>query len=132
MPSRARQLILTPKSPSICIYVYLPVTVSYGHLARCLEIISVAIPMASSCSIYFIVIFSPGPCKNPSSPRGCLAKWHQLSKRGPGNLGLVVAKALGSDKPFDCKIAGSSRTFPLAFYTEYILMDLRDNRDKGQ
>ena len=38
----------------ICIflYVYMSVTVSYGHLARGLEIISVAIPMASSCSIY--------------------------------------------------------------------------------
>ena len=39
----------------ICIffslYVYMSVTVSYGHLARGLEILSVAIPMASSCSI---------------------------------------------------------------------------------
>ena len=41
-----------PKSPSVCIYVYMSVTVSYGHLARGLEIVSVAIPMASSCSIY--------------------------------------------------------------------------------
>ena len=40
----------------ICIYfslyVYMSVTVSYGHLTRGLEIVSVAIPMASSCSIY--------------------------------------------------------------------------------
>ena len=35
-----------------CIYVYISVTVSYGHLARGLEIVSVAIPLASSCSIY--------------------------------------------------------------------------------
>ena len=28
------------------------VTVSYGHLTRGLEIVSVSIPMASSCSIY--------------------------------------------------------------------------------
>ena len=28
------------------------VTVSYGHLARGLKIVSVVIPMASSCSIY--------------------------------------------------------------------------------
>ena len=28
------------------------ITVSYGHLARGLEIVSIAIPMASSCSIY--------------------------------------------------------------------------------
>ena len=34
------------------IYVYMSVTVSYGHLARALTIVSVAIPMASSCSIY--------------------------------------------------------------------------------
>ena len=60
LPSRkARQLILMPKSPSVCIlciffslYVYMSVTVSYGHLARGLKIVSVAIPMASSCSIY--------------------------------------------------------------------------------
>ena len=53
LPSRkARQLILTPKSPSVCIYVclyvYMSVTVSYGHLACALDIVSVAIPMASS------------------------------------------------------------------------------------
>ena len=32
------------------------ITVSYGHLARGLEIVSVAIPMASSCSIYHIFL----------------------------------------------------------------------------
>ena len=40
----------------ICIYfslyVYMPVTVSYGHLARGHEIVSVAIPMTSSCFLY--------------------------------------------------------------------------------
>ena len=35
----------------ICIYVYMFVTVSYGHLGCGLEIVSVAIPVASSCSI---------------------------------------------------------------------------------
>ena len=53
LPSqKARQLILPPKSPTACIYVYMSVTVSYGHLARGLKIVSVAIPMTSSCSIY--------------------------------------------------------------------------------
>ena len=33
-------------------HVYMSVTVSYKHLARGLEIVSVAIPMTSSCSIY--------------------------------------------------------------------------------
>ena len=57
LPSqKARQLILTPKSPRVCIYVYMPVTVSYRHLARGLEIVSVAIPMASSCSIYLYIV----------------------------------------------------------------------------
>ena len=28
-------------------------------------------------------------------------------KKGPGKLGLIVTKALGSEKTFDCKIAGS-------------------------
>ena len=36
----------------ICIYVYMSVTVSYGHLARGLEVVSVPILMASSFSIY--------------------------------------------------------------------------------
>ena len=55
LSQKARQLILTPKLPSIlniCLYVYMSITVSYGHLARGLEIVSVAIPMASGCSIY--------------------------------------------------------------------------------
>ena len=50
-----RQVILMPESLSVCIYegtVYMSVTVSNGHLARGLEIVSVAIPMASSCSIH--------------------------------------------------------------------------------
>ena len=34
------------------LYVYMSVTVSYGHLARGLKIVSAAIPMASSYSIY--------------------------------------------------------------------------------
>ena len=53
LPSqKARQLILMPKSPSVCIYVDMSITVSYRHLARGLEIVSVTIPMASSCLIY--------------------------------------------------------------------------------
>ena len=36
----------------ICVYVYMSITVSCGHLARGLKIVSVAIPMASSCSIH--------------------------------------------------------------------------------
>ena len=43
----------------ICIlYVYMSVTVSYRHLARALEIVSVAIPMASNCSIYLYNILN--------------------------------------------------------------------------
>ena len=37
----------------ICI-LFMSVTVSYGHLARGLKFVSVAIPMASSCSIYLL------------------------------------------------------------------------------
>ena len=61
-----RQLILTPKSPSVCIYVciyfslyvYMSITVSYGHLACGLKIVSVAIPMTSSCPIYLYNILN--------------------------------------------------------------------------
>ena len=46
LPSwKARQLILMPKLSGICVYVYMSITVSYGHLDRGLEIVSVAIPM---------------------------------------------------------------------------------------
>ena len=113
---KARQLILTPKLPSVCIYVciyvYMPVTVSYRHLTRGLEIVSVAIPIAISCSIYLYNILNsrfrllpilrctcgsqfsdwlrqvsvpfsaPGPRQNPFGPRGCRAKWCQLPKKG--------------------------------------------------
>ena len=106
-----RQLILMPKSPSVCIYVYMSVTVTYGHLARGLEIVSVAIPMASSCSIYLYDVLNsrfrllpslcctcggyfggqlrqisapfsaPGPCLNLSGPQDCWAKWCQLPEK---------------------------------------------------
>ena len=97
LPSRkARQLILTPMSSSVCLYVcryvYMSITVSYGHLDRSLEIVSVAIFMACRCSTspYSLlisgfrllptlrcncgdrlrqvsgVIFYPRPCQNPS------------------------------------------------------------------
>ena len=49
-----------PKSPGVCMYVYIFVTVSYGHLARGLEIISVAMPVTSSCSIYLYNVLNSG------------------------------------------------------------------------
>ena len=59
LPSwKARQLILMPKSQSICIYVCMSVKVNYRHLSCGLEIVSVAIPMASSCSIYLYNILN--------------------------------------------------------------------------
>ena len=89
--------------------VYTSVTVSYGHLTRGLKIVSVAIPMASSCSMHLPILrcscggqfgdqlrqvsapFSaPGPRQNPSGPRGCWAKWCQLPERGPGVCGKVI------------------------------------------
>ena len=42
----------------ICIYVYMPVTVSYRHLVRGLEIVSVAFPTASSRSIHLYNILN--------------------------------------------------------------------------
>ena len=42
----------------LSLYVNMSVTVSYGHLARGLEIVSVAIPMASSCSIHFYKVLN--------------------------------------------------------------------------
>ena len=69
----------------------------------------------------------PGPRQNPSGPQGCWAEWCQLLERGPGNLGLVVAKALGSK---NASIAQLPDAF--AFYTEYSVMALGDNGDKGQ
>ena len=93
------------------------VTVSYGHLACGLEIVSVAIHMASSCSIYLYNVLNsrfrllsilgctcggqfsdwlrqvsapfsvPGPHQNPFGPRGCWAKWRQLPEKGAWCLG---------------------------------------------
>ena len=119
---KARQLILMPKSPSICIYVclyvYMSITVSYGHLACGLEIISVAIPMASSCFIYLYNVLNsqfrlllisslylwwsvrwtieagsapfsaPGPHHDPSGPQECWAKWRQLPKEDSWCAGI--------------------------------------------
>ena len=112
------------------------ITVSYGHLACGLEIVSVAIPLASSCSIHLynvlnspfsllpilcctcgsqfsdwlrqvsVPVSAPSPCRSPSGPRMLGKTASSYPKRGPGILGLVVAKALGSENPFDCTIAG--------------------------
>ena len=132
----ARQLILTPKLPSDCIYVYMYIcpslTVSYRHLARDLEIVSVAIPMASSCSIYLYNVLNsrfrllpilrctcgsqfgerlrqsvhhfllPVPVKIPLVHEDAGQNGVGYPKRVPG----VRGKALGSEKPFDCAIAG--------------------------
>ena len=134
LPSRkTRQLILTPKSPSVCIYEYMFVTVSYGHLAHGLEIVSVAIPMASSCSIYLYNVLNsrfrllpilcctcggqfgerlrqsvrhfllPVPVKIPPVHGDAGQNGVSYPKRVPGVRG---SKALGSEKPFDCAIAG--------------------------
>ena len=58
---------------------------------------------------------APGPRRNPSCPRGCWAKWRQLPERVPGVRG---SKALGSENPFDCAIAGCW------LYTSYIAQDI--------
>ena len=126
----------------ICIYfslyVYMSITVSYGHLACGLKIVSVAIPMASSCSIYLlnsrfrllpILHFTccgqfgerlrqsvhhfllPVPAKIPPVHRDAGQNGVSYPKRVPGVRG---SKALGSEKPFDCAIAGCW------LYTSYI------------
>ena len=129
---KARQLILMPKSLSICtcVCVYMSVTVSYGHLAHDLKIVSGAISMASSSTYLYNVLNSqfrllpilrctcgrqfgdqlrqvtaPVPVKILPVYRDAGQNGISYPERGPGNLSLVVAKALGSEKPFDCTIA---------------------------
>ena len=116
----------------VCIYVYMSVTVSYGHLACGLEIVSVAIPMASSCSIYLYNVLNsrfrllpilrctcggqfgerlwqsvrhfllPVPVKIPPVHGDAGQNGVSYPKRVPGVRG---SKALGSENPFDCAIA---------------------------
>ena len=117
-----------------CLYVYMSVTVSY--LAHGLKIVSVAIPMASSCSYLYNVLNSqfrllpslrrtcgsqfgvrlrqvstpfsaPDPRQNPSGPWGWWAKWRQLPERVAGERG---SKAVGSENPLIVQ-------FPDAGYT---------------
>ena len=45
------------------------------------------------------------PVKIPPVHRDAGQNVASYPKTGPGNLGLVVAKALGSENPFDCTIA---------------------------
>ena len=102
------------------------VTVSYGHLIRGLNIVSVAIPMASSCSIYLYNVFelsiqaasnsslyswrsvwrkivavsaplsAPSPRQNSSGPQAAGQNGVSYTKRVPGVQG---SKALGSENP---------------------------------
>ena len=104
------------------------VTVSYRHLVRGIEIVSVAIPMARSCSIYLYNILNsrfrlllilcrtcggqfgeqfrqsvrhfllPIPAKIPSVHGDAWQNGVSYPKRVPG-------VQLGSEKPFDCTIA---------------------------
>ena len=54
LPSRkARQLILTPKSPSVCIYVYMSVTVSYRPRSR---LSSTPLRTSMACVDYIYVV----------------------------------------------------------------------------
>ena len=118
------------------------VTVSYGHLARGLEIVSVAIPMASSCSIYLYNVLNsrfrlflilrrtcggrlrqtvrhfllPVPAKIPLVHGDAGQNGVSYPKRVPGVRG---SKALGSKNPFDCAIA------ECWLYTSYIAQDIR-------
>ena len=98
-------------------FVYMYVYVSYRHLTCGLEIISVAIPMASSCTIYLYNVLNsrfrllpilhctcgsqfvdrlsqvsvpfsaPSPRQNSSWPWGCWAKWHLLPVKGAWCVG---------------------------------------------
>ena len=126
----------------ICIYVYMSVTVSYGHLGCDLEIVSVAIPMASSCSIYLYNVLNslfrlllilrrtcgsqfgerlrqsvchfllPDPAKIPPVHGDAGQNGVSSPKRVPDVRG---SKTLGSEKTFDCAIADAGY-----IYTSYI------------
>ena len=122
----------------ICMYfLYMYICLSQSatdtHLACGLEIVSVAIPMASICSIYLYNVFNSGfrllpilrcsfggqfgerlrqsvrhylfpvPVKIPSIPVDAGKNGVSYPKRVPGVRG---SKALGSENPFDCAIAG--------------------------
>ena len=117
----------------ICIHVYIMSgIVSYGHPASGLKIVSVAIPMASSCSICLYNILNSRfrllpilgctcggqfsdrlrqsvchflplvPVKIPPVHRAAGQNGVSCPKRVPG---VRKSKALGSEKTFDCAIA---------------------------
>ena len=116
---------------NICLYVYMSVTVSYGHLARGLEIVSVAIPMASSCSIYLYNVLNSQFRLLPILRCTCGGQFSEQLRQSVSHfLPLVPSKslwptgmldemasvtwkrdlvcgekALGSEKPFECTIA---------------------------
>ena len=69
----------------------------------------------------------PVPVKIPPVHRDAGQNGISYLKRGPGNLGLVVAKALGSKNPSIAQLLDA-----FVFYTEYSVMALGDNGDKGQ
>ena len=129
LPSqKARQVILTPKSPSICIYVrhsQLRTPCLWPRNRICSYL------MASSFSRYLYNILNsrfrllrivhctcggqfcnqlrqvsapfsaPGPRQIPTCPQGSWAKWCQL----PGNWAWLCQRLWGW-KPFNCAIAG--------------------------
>ena len=116
----------------VYMYAYMSVIVSYGHPARGLKIVSVAIPMASSCSIYLYNVLNSrfrllpilrctcggqfgdrlrqSVChfpplvlvKIPPVHRAAGQNGVSCPKRVPG---VRRSKALGSEKTFDCAIA---------------------------
>ena len=69
----------------------------------------------------------PVPVKIPPVHKDAGQNGANYLKRGPGNLGLVVAKALGSKNPLIAQLPDA-----FAFYTEYSVMALGDNGVKRQ
>ena len=126
---------LTPKSLSICTYMYVcssqsPRSCPRYHISSyyCVtdcdiypsqSVTDTSLMALKSIKVGQCAIFCP---QSPSKSLRCTrmpGKMVSVTQKGSGNMGLVVAKTLGSENPLIALLQNA-----LAFYTKYIIMAL--------